>query len=312
MSSPLVKEFTTSYGMNIRDGKGYAEASYIWRNTSNFIEDFISLANGVTNVVRNGFDVGTFTNRVFENTDLAFRHYQALQFQSRYTMSTRWTVNGNYTLQLKGDGNVEGEATNQPGVPSQLGDYPEAFNAARQFPDGRIANFQRHKLRMWSIYNIPVGRFGDVSVSGLWRLDSGTTFSYRATNQPLSDVQSALIAAYPDSPSSQTLYFGDRGIGDFAGYGVLDFDLGYNIPVFRSVRPWVKLDIYNLLNNQKLITWNTTVNPDPNSPVDSLGLATGYLPGSSFGKATQNVNFPVPFGGQTGGRTVRVAVGLRF
>ena len=48
-----------------------------------------------------------FTNRIFENTDLAFRHYQALQFQSRYSVSKRWTINGNYTVQLQGDGNVE-------------------------------------------------------------------------------------------------------------------------------------------------------------------------------------------------------------
>ncbi len=54
--------------------------------------------------------------------------------------------------------------------------------------------FQRHKLALWSIYNLELGRFGDVSVSGLWRVDSGETFSLRATGQPLSDIQTALLS----------------------------------------------------------------------------------------------------------------------
>ena len=31
-----------------------------------------------------------------------------------------------------------------------------------------------------------------------------------------------------------------------------------------------------------------------------------------FGQATAQTNFPAPFGGTTGGRTFRVAVGVRF
>src|SRR5262249_12243786 len=163
------------------------------------------------------------------------------------------------------------------------------------FPDGRLFNFQRHKLLLWSIYDVSAGRFGDLSFSGLWRVNSGTTYSLRATNQPLTAIQNALLqnSGYPYAPSSQNVYFGDKVVGQFNGYGILDFDLNYNVPVFRNARPWVKFDLYNLFNNEKLISWNTTVTQDPNSPKDSLGLATGYRQGSSFGKATSNNNFPV-------------------
>ena len=57
--------------------------------------------------------------------------------------------------------------------------------------------------------------------------------------------------------------------------------------------------------------------------MDSLGLPTGYTPSATFGTATgntvtnlnnANINaFPLAFaGGQAGGRTILVAVGLRF
>ena len=43
-------------------------------------------------------------------------------------------MNGHYTLQLKNDGNYEGEGANQPGATGRIGDYPEIFNAARTSP----------------------------------------------------------------------------------------------------------------------------------------------------------------------------------
>ena len=64
------------------------------------------------------------------------------------------------------------------------------------------------------------------------------------------------------------MFFGERGSETFKGYGLLDTSINYNIPVFRSLRPWVKFDVYNLFNNRKLIAWNTTVRPDPTSPLD--------------------------------------------
>jgi hypothetical protein len=81
--------------------------------------------------------------------------------------------------------------------------------------------------------------------------------------------------------------------------------------VFRSVKPYVKFDVFNLFNNDKLIGFNTTVVPDPDSPRDALGLPTGYLPGPQFGQAQENKNFPASLGVGSG-RTIRVALGIRF
>ena len=93
--------------------------------------------------------------------------------------------------------------------------------------------------------------------------------------------------------------------------------------MFRSLRPWLKFDIYNLFDNDKLIGWNTTVSQNAAGPKDFTGLATTFTKGANYGKATGNTetnlnytgiqSFPRAFdGAPQGGRTFRVAVGFRF
>jgi hypothetical protein len=90
-----------------------------------------------------------------------------------------------------------------------------------------------------------------------------------------------------------------------------------------SLRPWLKVDIYNLFDNEKLIAWNTTVSQNKAAGVDNLGLATSYTQGATFGTATgntqtnlnvNNINtYPLAANGATpGGRMFRAAVGFRF
>jgi hypothetical protein len=310
LSAPITKEFTASAGGSL-NRQAYAELTYIHRRTSNVIEDFIDLSNGTTHVVRDGLDVGTFTNVVFRNRDFGHRDYDAMVLQGRYNLMNNLTLNGHWTVQLRNEGNFEGEAANQPAISSTIGDYPEAFSEARNYPTGRLSDFQRHRARIWAIYNVRAGRAGDFSVSGLWRYEGAQSYSLRATNQPLTDIQLARLAAYPDSPASQTIYFGGRGTELFNGYSGLDFSINYNIPVFRQFRPYFKFDLFNALNNDKLVSWNTTVRQDPASPVDELGIATGYVKGAAFGTGTANTNYPQSLIG-TGLRGFRVAFGVRF
>jgi hypothetical protein len=122
---------------------------------------------------------------------------------------------------------------------------------------------------------------------------------------PLSPQQEALLAPYASGPTSQTLYFNERGSETFAATNIFDFGLTYQVPVFRTLRPWLKIDVFNIFNNDTLRTWNTTVLADPNSPLDSLGLPTGYTPGPLFGQGTSNVNYPRARGWQ-------MALGFRF
>jgi hypothetical protein len=295
--------------------------------THDLIQSFITTQTGDTNITLNGVSAGEFPNVVYENTPLANRDYQGLEFQSRYRIAKTWSINGHLTLQLKNYGNYEGEGSNQPGLVSLIGNYPEAFNAARNYPDGNLQDFQRARLRIWSVKEWSMSRWGDISVSGLWRYDSGRSYSLEVPNYPVTATQSAILTAagYPNSngPGVQPLFFGDRGSETFPGYGVFDTSVNYNIPVFRKLRPWLKVDIFNLFNNEKLIAYDTTIIPNTSGPLDSLGLPTTYTRASTFGTATgntvanlnvNNINtYPLSFNGATpGGRVFRVAIGFRF
>jgi outer membrane receptor for ferrienterochelin and colicin len=325
MKSPLVHEFSASYGSNLFKQKGYAEVSYVYRKTTSLIEDFQTVAGGSTDVVVQGVDAGRFTNINFQNTNLDDRQYQGMVFQGRYNLSNHWTVNGQYTLQFKNDGNYEGEGSNTPGSTSQLGNYPEILDPARSYPNGRLQDFQRSRLNAWTVYTLRMARAGDLSFSGLWNWNSARVFSLVARGQPLTSIQDGILqaAGYPDTPGTQTVYFGDRGSQEFSGYGIVNLSVNYNVPVFKTLRPWVKLDVFNLFDNLKTIAWNTAVSQNRAAGVDALGLATTYTLGANFGTATGNTvsngfltnipAYPLSFSGAAaGGRTMRVAIGFRF
>jgi hypothetical protein len=313
LHSPVTREFTASVGSQI-NSRAYAKLTYVSRDVKGFIDDFITLDNGTTDIVRDGVFFGTFDNSVYRNTDEPQRRYQGLLMQGNYRLRSDLQIAGHWTVQLQNEGDFEGEAANQPGNPTLYGDYPEVFSAARNFPIGRFDDFQRHKLRLWGIYNRPLGRFGAVDLSAMWKFNSGLTYTLFAANYPLTDIQQALGAGYANEPNggAQNLFFGERGSQSFEGYALVDLGVNYSIPVWHTLRPYLKVEVLNAFNNQKLIGHDVVVTADPNSPRDALGLPTGFIRGARFGQATRNLDYPAYRPGFDGGRTVLMAFGLRF
>ncbi|MDP2389034.1 MAG: TonB-dependent receptor [Acidobacteriota bacterium] len=317
LHSPLTREFTVTGAQEI--GAGAIRATYVWRKANGLVETFIDdpTAAGKTTVVQNGVTFGTFDNVYYRNSDAAIREYQALELQGNYRLRANWTVAGHWTGQLKNEGNFEGEAANQPGAASVLGDYPQILVEGRNFPTGRLDDYQGHKVRVWSNYQLGLGRFGSVDITPLWRYNSALTYSLAAASVPLSAVQRSRNPGYARLPGSgangsQTLFFGGRGSQEFAGYGLVDLGVTYQVPVWKTLRPWLKLEVLNALNNDKLIGWDTTVTADASSALDADGLPTGYRPGARFGQGTSTAHYPRPRPGLTGGRTFLGAFGLRF
>lgn len=304
--SPVAREFTLAGGMKLGE-HGATKLIYTWRKMTSFVEDVIDTTTGKTTVLRDGVDFGTYDNTFYRNDDRPKRDYQALQLQTNYRLTDHWSVDGHYTYQLKDDGNFEGEGINTPGISSYIGDYPEIFSQARHYPTGRLNDFQRHKARVWTNYDFDIGRAGHVALGLLWRYNSALTYSLSATRVPLSAIQVALAeqAGYLSYPTDQTLFFDERGTGSFSGAHLFDAALNYDVPVFRSLRPYVKLEVRNALNNDTLIQYNTTISRDRTGPVDELGLPTQYIKGTNFGKGTSDAHYSIP-------REFRFALGFRF
>ena len=234
------------------------------------------------------------------------------RWELRSSESTNFSASAQWTIQLENDGNFEGESANNPAAPSLIADYPEILVADRSFPDGRLDDFQRHKLRVWATYNLDLHRFGRVDIAPLYRFNSGRTYSLIAGAVALTPQQVALDPGYARLPASQPIFFGARGSQTFASAHLVDLAVTYGVPVWHSVRPWIKVEMLNVFNNQKLLTWDTTVAADNAGAKDALGLPLAYVQGPNFGRATSNANYARPRQGVDGGRTFLLAAGIRF
>lgn len=308
LSSPVTTEYTLGVARTF-GARSYAKAVFVQRKTSNFIEEFILLGNGRTPIVVNGATLGQLDNIVYENSDEMRREYQALQLMGQHRLRSDLSLNGHWTLQLKNDGNFEGETPNPTG--SVFGDYPEMLSLARSAPEGRLDDFQRSKVRLWADYRADLGQFGSLSFAPLYRYNSAKTYSLVLNGQQLSAVQAARNPGYAGNPTQQ-IYFGDRGSQSFKGFALVDLAVTYGVPVWRAAQPWIKFETFNVLNNQKLIAWDTTITADAASARDEFGLPTGYVVGPRFGQGTSNAHYPTPRAGVDGGRMFAVAIGFRF
>jgi hypothetical protein len=311
LHSPLTREFTVAVAREIGH-TAWARASYVKRHATGFVEDFITMAEGQTTVIRNGVNFGTFDNAVYRNTDEPKRDYQALQFESAYHRSSTLSISGQWTVQLENDGTFEGESSSGPAQPSLIADYPEIYVPSRSFPDGRLDDFQRNKVRVWASYHAGLGRFGALDLAPLYRYNSGRTYSLVASGVALSAQQIARNPGYARLPTSQSIFFGERGSQSFEGYHLVDLAATYSVPVWQSLRPWIKVEALNALNNQKLVSWNTSITADTAGPKDENGLPINYIKSAAFGTASGPASYPRPRPGGDGGRTFLVAAGVRF
>jgi hypothetical protein len=185
------------------------------------------------------------------------------------------------------------------------------ISLARSAPEGRLDDFQRSKLRLWADYRAELGRFGSFTVAPIYRYNSARTYSLVLNGQALTAVQAANNPGYAGNPT-QPVFFGERGSQSFKGFALVDFAMTYGIPVWRSAQPWIKFEMFNVLNNQKLVAWNTDITADAASARDENGLPTGYLQGPRYGQGTANSHYPTPRPGADGSRMFDFAVGFRF
>ena len=212
MHAPVSNEVTLSAGMALPKS-GWTKMTLTNRKYTDFIDDFILIKNGCTNVVLQGISAGCADNKVFDNTNGPKRLYQAGDIQAHYDLTRNWGLEGNWTHQFKNNGNYEGES-GQSIPTSAFGNRPE-IQDPRELTTGRLAQFEADRFRMWSTYNFNLGRFGSLGTGLLFRYDSGLTYSY-AVAIPRTAASKALNPGYKGQASSATIIFGPRGAGQFS------------------------------------------------------------------------------------------------
>lgn len=295
LSAPVNQELAFSAGAAL-PGRGWLKATFVARSLRNVIEDFVTIDQGCTQIVFEGVDSGCFDNVVLRNSSIPERNYLAIQLQGTYGLTRDWTLAGNYTHQLRHHGTTEAHG-------SPIGNRPEV-QSPREYPYGRLAQFQAHRVRLWSTYTLGLGRAGTLSSGLVYRYDSPEVFSYATPGMARTAIQKARNPGYK-TLGTQTIYYGERGSGEFNAASLFDLSLTYAIPVMWRLEPWIKFDVLNVLNHDTQLRWNTTVTPDAASALDGNGLRTGYAKAAAFGRPRSATDYVVP-------REYFVSAGLRF
>ena len=312
VKSPITSEFTLSVGGKITPTFN-AAATYIYRNTTSFIEDFINNPTlaGRTDIIGPpdspypGVDLGTFDNRFIANSDVPRRRYEALAFQTGFTGIQNLFLQANYTYMLKFEGTFEGENTNQPGLSSIYGNYPELAAVDRNIPYGNLSAYQKHKLRLLGTYSLR-SKVGIFTPGLIYSYDSGQPYNITST-LPYTAIQLARDPGYASLPQTQTVFYGDRGNNFYPSQQRWDLSVAWDAPIYKTVAPYVRFAITNLFNTAYLNNYNISVTAlrGATDPKDANGLPTTYRKGASFGTATSSTNY------QTA-RTLSAAAGIRF
>ena len=97
----------------------------------------------------------TFDLLVVRNTNEVERNYNGISSQLSYRLRSDLQVGANYTLAWA-RGSVEGETATDGPVRASANDMPEYRQARWNFPVGYTNGDQRHKVRAWFSYMLPV------------------------------------------------------------------------------------------------------------------------------------------------------------
>jgi hypothetical protein len=263
----------------------------------------------------------SFDLTLIENSDHLKRQYAGLSLQATYRLDSTLDVGGNYTLS-RAWGNADGESANSgPSADASL-QYPEYKQASWNYPEGDLSIDQRHRARLWAIYNVP--RVRGLSMSVLQTLESGAPYGAVATSgvNPRAFVTNP---GYLTPPGAVTYYLTDRDAFRTEGQRRTDFAANYvySVPGLRRVQLFGQLQVINLFNESQLCGCGQAVfqnggavrldridqtvsivqafNPFTTVPVEG----TNWAKGPNFGKATSRLSYTLP-------RTARISFGVRF
>jgi outer membrane receptor for ferrienterochelin and colicin len=320
LKSSYTDEFSVNFSGNLGT-RGNYRVDGVYREFGDFIASQTDLASGqIQDDLGNDYDMTWVVNN-----DALERKYIGASLQANYRLLDSLNIGGNYTWSHT-YGNVVGETSGSGPVRSGIGSYPEYFDRDWSFPTGDLSQDQRHRIRVWATYDIPLPKvLGSLSLSPLWQFDSGTPYAATGT------IDSRPYVTNPGyvSPTTGVTYY-YTAMDAFRTDNISRLDLSLNYSYFIGpVEIFAQPQVINLLNQDNVVTPYTTVenlkthpnsggkkyylafNPFTTAPVEGKRPADGVNPtsnwyrGDNFGKANAPASYQTP-------RTFRVGFGVRF
>jgi outer membrane receptor protein involved in Fe transport len=316
--------------------KAALRADYVFRDFNDFYVSRTDLQTGqVTNSIGQTFDL-TFV----ENSNLYERRYQGVTAQGTYRFTSRIDIGGSYTISRLW-GNLDGENVVSGPVTGGALQYPEYKQESWNYPEGDLANDQRHRARFWLNYGVP--RVEGLTLSALQTLNTG--IPYGAGGIPITggNANGVNPGTFVTNPGYRTpptgantaYFYTDRDAFRLEGEKRTDVAANYNYNLGvggRTVGLFVQAQIINLFNQFQLCGCGAnnvfqngggsvvnTVDRTTRTPVSTGGLplvnfnpfttqpveGTNWAKGPNFGKALNRFAYTTP-------RTFRLTFGVRF
>ena len=310
LASPYVDEL--SIGFAIRLGaRGVIRSDYVHREYRDFYAGETIPNRWVESPLTGPLDLTLYHN---EN-DLLERKYDGLMTRLQYSFGDRWSVGGSWTWS-HALGNWDGESAGGSAFAGDVTEYQEYKNPRWSSPRGNLAIDQRHKIRLWAIWNAVATHRQNLSISLLQSFFSGTPYSAVGISDNSLGLESIENPGYITPPSLLDYYFSGRG--EFTTDAITSTDIALNYSFFiragsRELELFVQPEILNLFNEQATVGVDTTVLTSESDPTLQLFQPLTETPeegvhwrkGEHFGQPTREDHHQQP-------RTFRVSVGLRF
>lgn len=271
LKPPRMTEIAVNYAT--RDEKGATwTLGLTKRKWDNSVDDFKTVVGGVVKtVIKNDSDIN--------------RDYIGLEMTYQNQVNEHFSYGGNITLsRLRG--NYEG---GQVGTTEQKNNYgPNGPVDARIAPTGFLAADRPLTIIGNATYTFNLGR-GKLNLGCLGFFNSGAPYSLVGANANSGVGADGYSATY-------SRYFGDRGNERFPSTYRVDFQVGYDIKLWKALEFFVRANVTNVFNTQMIASWNTS---------GTTSAAGAFVFGSSFGRPTSSGNYVTA-------RTINLAGGFRF
>jgi outer membrane receptor for ferrienterochelin and colicin len=326
LKSPYSIEYSGGISRTL-GSRGTARFDYMFRDYHDFYSVRTDLSTGqVTNSLGTVFDLS-----LVENTDERKRRYQGGTFQVAYRLASSANVGASYTLSRLW-GNVDGENAASGPLTVRLFDYPEYRQARWNAPDGDLFGDQRHRLRLWGTYAVPISEAaGALDVSLLFGAASGTPFVLSGSTAAAPGVTVGQINSTPyvTNPgyarpvaSVEYVFFPRDQYRTESQYRT-DFSVNYKRRIIGRSEGFFHAEVLNIFDQFQLCGCGGTVfnngggsdvrvintaiqvlqafNPFTETPVEG----THWRRGPTFGQPANRFAYTSP-------RTFRFNLGIRF
>ena len=326
LRAPYAEEWTV--GANKRLGThGLARIDWVHREFKDLYETVTAGPGSSGQVPINLVGLSTTVDlRYIQNSKFLTRKYDGVDLQGEYRLD-RWQFGAMYTWS-HAYGNLDGETVSSGPVTgtNPFGYYPEYRQQSWNVPYRDLSIDQRHRARLWVVWDVVAAKHNRVSVSLLENYNSGSPYGAAGA------VRSYLYVTNPgyiSPPTTATYYF--TSASAFHTPVVMSTDLSLNYAfTFKAASKdfeiFVIPQVTNLFNEKAVSAPDTTVydattnsalanfNPFTTTPVECpqgtaaaacTTMGANWQKGPNFGKPTLAGSWQTP-------RTIRISVGIRF